>query len=292
MDTDHPSVYVPVDGNRCMAFSKSCADSIPSQPESVYLLMLLPTNVSSRYQPSPCQRHEYPKYALALIASVALHTAIWQIGHKMDAPLPPVIKPPATIEVVMVSKPKLLEPAPAPPVVTPAPPPPRPAPPPVKTPPPPKPKPETLPRKTPVPKKQAVTTETQPIPVPVQSLTAPAVSTSDSMAAPAPQPVTRVESKAETFTEARADAGYLNNPRPDYPAMAKRRFLEGKVILKVEVLASGQPGRINVEISSGHSILDESAQETVQHWRFVPAKRGDKAVDSWVKVPIVFKLSN
>ncbi|MBM3202507.1 energy transducer TonB, partial [Candidatus Woesearchaeota archaeon] len=26
--------------------------------------------------------------------------------------------------------------------------------------------------------------------------------------------------------------------------------------------------------------------------RFVPAKRGDRPVDSWVRVPIVFKLSH
>ena len=74
--------------------------------------------------------------------------------------------------------------------------------------------------------------------------------------------------------------------------MARRRSLEGKVVLKVQVLASGQPGQMQVETGSGHEMLDEAALETVRHWRFVPAKRGDKAVDSWVRVPIVFKLSH
>lgn len=112
--------------------------------------------------------------------------------------------------------------------------------------------------------------------------------------APAPPaaPVVRAEPKPEPFTEARADAAYLNNPRPEYPAMARRRFLEGRVIMKVQVMASGHPGQVLIDTGSGHEILDEAALETVRQWRFVPAKRGDKAVDSWVKVPIVFKLNN
>ena len=36
--------------------------------------------------------------------------------------------------------------------------------------------------------------------------------------------------------------------------------------------------------------LDEAAQKTVRNWRFIPAKRGDTAVQSFVLVPIIFKL--
>ena len=36
--------------------------------------------------------------------------------------------------------------------------------------------------------------------------------------------------------------------------------------------------------------LDRAAQEAVTRWRFVPARRGDVAVEAWVLVPIVFKL--
>ena len=36
--------------------------------------------------------------------------------------------------------------------------------------------------------------------------------------------------------------------------------------------------------------LDEAAQRTVRSWRFIAAKRGDVAVQSWVLVPIIFKL--
>jgi protein TonB len=85
-------------------------------------------------------------------------------------------------------------------------------------------------------------------------------------------------------------AAYLHNPKPEYPPMAKRREWEGRVILKVRVLASGTAGEVSIATSSGHDILDESALEAVKHWRFIPAKRGGQPVDSWVNVPLNFSL--
>ncbi|MEE2494145.1 energy transducer TonB, partial [Pseudomonas aeruginosa] len=37
--------------------------------------------------------------------------------------------------------------------------------------------------------------------------------------------------------------------------------------------------------------LDQAAVKAVKRWSFVPAKRGDKAEDGWVSVPIDFKLN-
>lgn len=42
--------------------------------------------------------------------------------------------------------------------------------------------------------------------------------------------------------------------------------------------------------SSGRRMLDTAAVAAVKRWTFVPAKRGDEAVDGWVNVPIDFKL--
>ena len=72
--------------------------------------------------------------------------------------------------------------------------------------------------------------------------------------------------------------------------MAKRRQWEGRVGLKVQVLANGSAGAVSVETTSGHEILDQAALEAVRKWRFVPAKRGGQPIDSWVKVPINFNL--
>lgn len=92
------------------------------------------------------------------------------------------------------------------------------------------------------------------------------------------------------YEGAKANAAYLHNPKPEYPNIAKRRQWQGRVILKVRVLADGRAASVSLEKSSGHEVLDEAALEAVRHWHFVPAKRGGKPVDSWVNVPINFNL--
>lgn len=85
-------------------------------------------------------------------------------------------------------------------------------------------------------------------------------------------------------------AAYLNNPRPAYPMAARRMGWEGRVVLNVEVLASGLCGDANVSRSSGHEVLDNVALRTVKGWRFVPASRAGHAVTQWFQVPIQFSL--
>ncbi|MFA6922067.1 MAG: energy transducer TonB, partial [Gallionella sp.] len=60
-------------------------------------------------------------------------------------------------------------------------------------------------------------------------------------------------------TEPDYKAGYLNNPRPAYPMVARKMGWEGRVILNVEVLAEGTCGAINVLTSSGREALDNAA---------------------------------
>jgi periplasmic protein TonB len=97
-------------------------------------------------------------------------------------------------------------------------------------------------------------------------------------------------SESGKVTQARAFAAYLNNPKPNYPGIAKSRHWEGLVLLRVYVTPDGRCGNLNVTRSSGHDVLDESALEAVRNWRFVPGKRGDTPIASWVSVPIEFNL--
>lgn len=92
------------------------------------------------------------------------------------------------------------------------------------------------------------------------------------------------------ITPPRSDAAYLNNPRPNYPAAARRRGDQGTVYVRVLVTANGHAGSVGLEKSSGHPSLDEAALTAVKSWRFVPAKQGDKAIDSPYVVPLVFRL--
>lgn len=111
-------------------------------------------------------------------------------------------------------------------------------------------------------------------------------STSSSAASASPAS----ETAGGAFEGAKANAAYLHNPKPEYPALAMRRQWEGKVVLKVRVLADGTVAAVTVATSSGHEVLDEAALEAVRAWHFVPAKQGGKAVESTVNVPINFNL--
>ncbi len=102
-------------------------------------------------------------------------------------------------------------------------------------------------------------------------------------AKPAPE-----EQPEESYAVARPSYGFT--PRPGYPAVAIRRGYEGSVLLNVHVLPNGEPKEVTISKSSGHKVLDNAALKAVKRWKFVPAQRGFKAVSSWVKVPIEFRL--
>ena len=94
----------------------------------------------------------------------------------------------------------------------------------------------------------------------------------------------------EALSQARFDADYLRNPAPTYPPLSRRMGEEGKVILRVSVSAEGSAENVDIKTSSGSQRLDDAAVNTVKRWKFIPAKRGETPVQSWVLVPIIFKL--
>lgn len=94
----------------------------------------------------------------------------------------------------------------------------------------------------------------------------------------------------ESITEARFDVDYLDNAPPAYPSISRRMREEGLVVLKVKVRADGTADAVLVQHPSGSARLDEAALAAVRRWKFVPAKRGDQAIESWVLVPIEFEL--
>ncbi|WP_332671247.1 energy transducer TonB [Aromatoleum sp.] len=111
--------------------------------------------------------------------------------------------------------------------------------------------------------------------------------------AAASAPVARASQGASLpITEARFDAAYLSNPAPTYPRISRRRGEEGRVLLRVRVLADGAAGVVEIAEGSGHPRLDDAARETVKNWRFVPASKGEVKMESWLNVPIVFRLED
>jgi len=79
-------------------------------------------------------------------------------------------------------------------------------------------------------------------------------------------------------------------PPPVYPSSARRRGLEGVVVLWVRVSAAGELLDLGIEQSSGHPILDEAALRAVRKWQFQPATRGEEAVEGRLRFRVRFEL--
>ena len=118
---------------------------------------------------------------------------------------------------------------------------------------------------------------------------APASQPSETRTGPS-SPAPAISQGSDSVSQASFDADYLRNPAPPYPQMSRRMGEEGKVILRVRVTPEGTAGSVEVRTSSGSQRLDDSALRTVRNWRFIPAKRGATPIESWVLVPIIFKL--
>lgn len=79
----------------------------------------------------------------------------------------------------------------------------------------------------------------------------------------------------------RVDASWSGNTPPPYPGMARRLGEQGEVRLDVHVGADGRVLEVRLTKSSGSTLLDRTAIETVKGWRFHPATSGGRAVAAW-----------
>jgi len=83
---------------------------------------------------------------------------------------------------------------------------------------------------------------------------------------------------------------YQLNPPPEYPRIARRRGLEGTVIIKVLVDNNGGAVKTIVAATSGYAVLDKAAQKNVRSWVFRPGTINGRKQAMWVEVPIKFQL--
>jgi protein TonB len=71
-----------------------------------------------------------------------------------------------------------------------------------------------------------------------------------------------------------------------YPMLARRRGLQGRVVVRFMLDASGKAADLSTVESSGHEILDAAALEAVRRAVPMPAP----AVPTQIVLPIVFAL--
>jgi|MDTA01.3.fsa_nt_gb TonB family protein len=97
--------------------------------------------------------------------------------------------------------------------------------------------------------------------------------------------------KDKELSQALYKIGSINNPHPPYPIIARKKGIEGSLILSVSVNKDGSVGNVIIKKSSGHKILDKVSKETIEKWLFVPAKRMGQTIKDDIQVPIKFVLT-
>lgn len=78
--------------------------------------------------------------------------------------------------------------------------------------------------------------------------------------------------------------------QPTYPENLRKREIEGKVQLKVLINTEGKTIQVEIHTSSGYQDFDREAVQSVYKWQFEPAKSGNIDKESWVLIPVVFRL--
>ncbi len=71
---------------------------------------------------------------------------------------------------------------------------------------------------------------------------------------------------------------HADNHAPLYPRRAERRGWVGSVRLRIDIDAVGSVMAVEIDKSSGFSVLDEAARNAALAWGYEPARRGQSAV--------------
>src|SRR5215472_14681063 len=75
---------------------------------------------------------------------------------------------------------------------------------------------------------------------------------------------------------------------PDYPLEAAAKKLQGKVLIRVHILETGDVER--TEIVDGEPILATAAAAAMQSWKFKPFVKNGKVVRVSISLPYTFSL--
>lgn len=95
----------------------------------------------------------------------------------------------------------------------------------------------------------------------------------------------------ENLSKANYKIGSITNPHPPYPFIARKKGIQGKLILEVFVNEDGSVKNVRISQSSGYEILDKVSKKTIEKWIFIPAKKSGQAVKDNILVPIRFILT-
>lgn len=77
-------------------------------------------------------------------------------------------------------------------------------------------------------------------------------------------------------------------PAPKYPAAAIAQKIGGKVVLEIDIDATGKPVEVEVVTSEPAGVFDQTAIDAAKQWQFKPELRDGKPVPGRVRVPVEF----
>ncbi len=78
---------------------------------------------------------------------------------------------------------------------------------------------------------------------------------------------------------------------PVYPFKAKRKGVNGHVMIRCLVGINGKPGKLKIIESVPEGVFDDAGLSAVQKWRFKPGVLGGEPVPTWVRIPFKFSLN-
>ena len=87
-------------------------------------------------------------------------------------------------------------------------------------------------------------------------------------------------------------SGFASNLPPIYPNLARRRGIQGTVVIIAGISPSGLVSSTKIKTSSGSGTLDNAAIRAIRDWRFTPATNNGRPITSEVEIPLTFKLSS
>jgi periplasmic protein TonB len=105
---------------------------------------------------------------------------------------------------------------------------------------------------------------------------------------PALETATARTSATTSLHRARPD--HDNCPAAPYPTLLRERGIEGVVRVQVRVNPEGRAAEARVVGGSGWRLFDEAAVQRALACQFLPARRGQEAVEGWVDFPVRFVL--
>jgi len=93
------------------------------------------------------------------------------------------------------------------------------------------------------------------------------------------------------FVPVEKEPQIIKQVKPEYPELAMRASLEGKVWVKIWVDKEGKPREV-VVLKSDADIFNEPAVTAAKQFLFTPAYMNNGPVSVWVSVPFNFKLAD